>query len=168
MSNVFLCGWGSGGGRDWWFGGGVLANTRPEGADIDIQNETGVYSASLDQCRREPYFEEQLYYHYWLIKLRATRIIQLCDLQTVLTAHCTTQILSKQYCNDTLLIGDVVMSTALVWPLTSITSKAFQLLPDITYCFLKDVFLLQCLWKTFLTNLVLKGGLPNRSSKKIV
>lgn len=114
-------------------GAGVLANRRPEGADIDIHSETGVYSAALHQCRRGPYFEEQLYHHYWLIKLRVTRIIQLCDLQTVLTAHCAAQILSNQYCNDALLIGDVVMSTALVWPLTSITSKAFQLFPDITY-----------------------------------
>lgn len=74
-----------------------------------------------------------------LIKLSATRIIQLRDLQTMLTARRTAQILSNHYCNDVLLIGDVVMSTAPVWPLTSITSKAFQLFPDITHCLLKDI-----------------------------
>lgn len=80
-----------------------------------------------------------------LIKLRATRLIQLCDLQTVLTARCAAPILSNQYCNDALLIGDVVMSTVPVWPLTSITSNGFQFFPDITPSLLKDsFFILYC------------------------
>lgn len=76
-----------------------------------------------------------------LIKLRATRLIRLCDLQIALTAHCAALILSNQYYNDALLIADVVMSTVAVWPLTSFTSNGFQFFPQFTHSVLKDTVL---------------------------
>lgn len=53
-------------GGSWRFGG-VLAKTRPVGADLGIGSESGVYSPALHQCQRGLRFEEQLYYHYRLI-----------------------------------------------------------------------------------------------------